>query len=191
MKLDRETFRGRLLASESWDAPSRNRYEQAVKDLVVRRLTSPQRWALGLLALVLAPSAVLFVWLAISQTQLPLLVRILFVEATLFAVALIAYLLTVLKRGMFHRRNVPTFVAGVMWVFTVVLSVHFVAVIPWIKNVSIAIHFLGIVMIVLLGAGLQLLRVCVEQSELNTHERLLEMLFRLTNGPPDSDASNN
>jgi hypothetical protein len=59
MKPDRETFRGRLLASESWESPARERYEQAVRDLVARRLTATQRWVLGLLALALAPSALM------------------------------------------------------------------------------------------------------------------------------------
>ena len=74
MKHDRETFRARLLASESWDSPARERYEQAVRDLVAQKLTSTHRWAIGLLSLVLAPSALLFVWLAVTQTQLPILV---------------------------------------------------------------------------------------------------------------------
>jgi NADH:ubiquinone oxidoreductase subunit 3 (subunit A) len=191
MKRGRETFRGRLLASESWDSPARAHYEQAVKALVAHALTTTQRWVFILLSLVLASSAVLFVWLAATQTQVPTLARMLFVEAALFAVALVVYLVTVLKRGVFHRRNMPTFVAGVMWVFALVLSIHFVALIPWVNNINVALFFLGIAMIVVAGTGLQLIRVCVEQSELNTHERLLEMLYRLSSGQPDSGRRDN
>jgi hypothetical protein len=77
-----------------------------------------------------------------------------------------------------------------MWIFAVLLSIHFVALIPILKNASIVVHFLGISMIVLIGAGVQLIRVCIEQSELNTHERLLEMLYRLADGTSRSETAN-
>lgn len=188
MEPEREPFRARLLASESWESPARERYEQAVSDLLSRKLTPAQRGAFGLLAVVLPCTAAAFVWLAATQGQLPVLGRILFLESALFAIVGAGYLDAVLRRGEFHRRRMPSFIAGLMWIFAVLLSIHFVALIPFIKNVSVAVHLLGLAMIVLIGAALQLLRTCIEQSELNTHERMLEVLCRLAEETPESDA---
>jgi len=35
-------------------------------------------------------------------------------------------------------------------------------------------------LVTMIGVGVQLLRTCIEQAELNTHERMLETRLRLT-----------
>ena len=67
-----------------------------------------------------------------------------------------------------------------MWCFAVVLAVNLLMLIPAVPDVKIAILFLGMALVTLIGTGLQLLRTCIEQSELNLHERLLETVLRLT-----------
>ncbi len=90
------------------------------------------------------------------------------------------YCVRVIRSGVFHRRRQPVFISGLMWCFAVVLSVHLLMLIPVVPDVKIGLFFLGIALVTLIGTGLQLLRTCIEQSELNMHERLLETVLRLT-----------
>ena len=60
------------------------------------------------------------------------------------------------------------------------MAMHFLVFIPEVSDVRIGLVFLGVALATMIGTGLQLLRTCIEQSELNTHERLLETVLRLT-----------
>ncbi|MGN6136179.1 MAG: hypothetical protein ACTHOU_16965, partial [Aureliella sp.] len=165
MKNEHEFFRQQLLANEPWDSAGRQRYEQAIQELLSYRLTSLHRGVILTLAVALILGAVLFAWLAITQNRLPILARFFLGEGTLFTIAMVVYLVGLLRRGTFHRRKTPTFVAGAMWIFAIFLSIHFVALIPFVPNPILGIYFLGMAMLSLAGAGLQFLAVCIQQSE--------------------------
>ena len=53
-------------------------------------------------------------------------------------------------------------------------------IIPEVSDVRICILFVGVTLVTMIGAGVQLLRTCIEQAELNSHERMLKTLLRLT-----------
>ena len=182
------SLRERLLASETWESPARDKYEKALNDLVTRKLTPIQRWSFMLVAIALTGFTVLLVWLVIAGPKLPLLVRAILVEGAVLQIVAVGYLIYVLRRGVFHRRRQPIFLSGLMWVFGVLLAIHFVALIPTLSDTNLAVSFLGIALFTLIATGLQLIRTCIEQSELNTHERLLELTYRLLDSGRDAES---
>lgn len=174
------SLRERLLISEDWDTPLREKYQAEVQTLLIQKLTPVRRWSLAVVSLVLISSSILSGWLAVTATELPTIARLCLIEGVVFQIVAVASCVRVLRSGVFHRRRNPVFISGLMWCFACFLSVHFLMLIPVVPDVKISIFFLGIALVTLIGTGLQLLRTCIEQSELNMHERLLETVLRLT-----------
>ena len=172
-------LRHQLLASENWDSPLRERYEAEVQALIVQQLTPVRRWSFVVVSIALLAFSVLSGWLAVTVTQLPWVARLMLVEGTVLQLVAAGYCMRVVSKGMFHARRHPVFLSGLMWCFSVLLAVHFLMLIPEISDVRIGVFFVGIMLVTIIGAGIQLLRTCIEQSELNTHERLLETVLRL------------
>ena len=173
-------LRKRLLANEAWDTPMRQKYEAEVQALLIQKLTPVRRWGLTIVSVFLIGLCILEGWLAVSQTELPTLVRLCFTEAVVLQVVALVYCVRVLRSGVLHRRRHPVFLSGLMWCFAVLMAMHFLVFIPEVSDVRIGLVFLGVALATMIGTGLQLLRTCIEQSELNTHERLLETVLRLT-----------
>lgn len=177
---DPSDFRGTLLTTEPWDPTLHDKYQREVQNLLIEKLPTRMRWSLTILSVVLSLMTVVLLYLAWTMNTLPALIRACFVEGAIFHVVAIVWSIRVIRSGVFHRRTQPVFLSGLMWCFAVLLSVHFFMLIPEIKNVNVSILFVGVSLATLLGTGVQLLRTCIEQSELNTHERLLETMLRIS-----------
>jgi len=173
-------LRERLLATEAWDSPLREKYEAEIQALLIEKLTPVRRWSLAIVSVFLIGLSILCGWLAVSLTELPTLVRLCFSEVVVLEVVALVHCVRVLRSGVFHRRRHPVFLSGLMWCFAVLIAVHFLVFLPEVPDVRIGLFFLGMALVTMIGTGLQLLRTCIEQSELNTHERLLETVLRLT-----------
>jgi hypothetical protein len=174
------TLRDRLLASEKVDATLRDKYAAELETLLIQKLTPRRRWSLAIIAAVMIGSAILYGWLAATQGKLPTFARVCLAEAAVLQVLAAVYCVRVIQSGVFHRRHQPVFISGLVWCFAALLAVHFLALIPTVPDARVGLLLLGIALVTLIGAGVQLLRTCIEQSELNTHERLLEAVLRLT-----------
>ncbi len=177
-----DSLREGLLSMESWDHAKRAEFDNAVQAMLEQRLTPVQRTSFTFVSIVVAALGCLNLWLAITMTQLPLIARLGFAGGVLFAIVAVVSLCRVLRRGVFHRRRDPVFQSGLMWVFAVLVSVLFLMLIPQLAEANLggSLGMLGIMLVTLLAAGVQLLRTCIEQSELNTHQRMLELALRLT-----------
>lgn len=182
------SFRERLLASESWDSPARHEYDESVRRLITRQLTLAQRVSFAAIAVALACLVPLHIYIVVSAAKLPSIARIMLLEGAALQVLVVGYLVYVLRTGVFHRRRTPSFLSGVMWIVGLLLAIHFVALIPTLNNVNVGMFFLGIAILSLVVPGLQLIRTCIEQSELNTHERLLELTYRLLEARGDANS---
>lgn len=172
-------LREQLLIKEAWDSPLGEKYKSEIQDLLIQKLTPVRRWSLAIVSIFLLGSCVMFGWLALSQTELPSLVRLYFVEGVIFQIVGLVHCVRVLRSGVFHRRRDPIFRSGLMWCFAVVLAVHFLMFIPEVPDVKTGLLFLGVALAAMIGTGLQLLRTCIEQSELNTSELMLKTVLRL------------
>jgi hypothetical protein len=181
-----DRLRDRLLTSETWDPRLHEQYQAGLQALLIQKLTPVRRWSLVFVAVLMLGSAFLCGWLAATQSKLPVLARICLVEAVVLQLVAALYCLRVVRSGSFHRRFQPAFLSGLVWCFAVLLAVHFLALIPTVSDVRTGILLLGVTLMTLVVAGVQLLRTCIEQSELNTHEKLLEAVLRLTGTRPSS-----
>ena len=180
MAKKQESFQERLLSCESWSASLREQYDRAIEDMLSGKLTVTQRWSLIGTSLGAALSAALFVWCA-ATAEAPLLIRLFFLEGVVFCIAWIAYAALILRRGVFHRRRHPLFVAGLVWILSVTLTINFLLAAALWPASGQGVFFVGLGITLLLGAGVGLLRTCIEQGELRTREHLLEMRFQLAN----------
>jgi hypothetical protein len=176
-----DALREGLLSMESWDDAKRAEFDDAVQAMLEQRLTPVQRTSFILASIVVVALACLNLWLAITMTQSPLIARLGFAGGALLAIVAVVWLRRVLRLGVFHRRRDPVFQSGLMWVFAVLVSVMFLMMIPQLAEANLggSLGMMGMMLVTLLGAGVQLTRTCIEQSELNTHQRMLELALRL------------
>lgn len=181
-----DELRDGLLSREAWDGSQHEQYKQAVNDLLERRLTPLQRASFTVLPFVMLGGAILMGWLGATWEQLPMLARAALIEGTVFQLVAAGWCVRVLRSGVFHRRKEPVFQSSLMWCFAVLLAVHFLMLIPTgeNQNTGVSLILIGTALMTLIGCGIQLLRTSIEQSELNTHERMLELALRLTSDQP-------
>jgi hypothetical protein len=94
-----------------------------------------------------------------------------------FGLAGLGLLGRILLRGTYRHDRDSTQQAGLIWVFVVLLVTIFMVAGGLGSIQGVGLIVCGIVF--LIGAGVMLLRTVVEQSELRTREKLLELELRL------------
>lgn len=91
-----------------------------------------------------------------------------------FALASIRYAARILRRGTNRRKSDSTTAAGMVFGFTIATAVGVALVMGRRLDPFLMFGFLFV-----LPAAVILLRTAVEQSELRTHQRILELEYRL------------
>lgn len=181
MKQSTDKLREGLLSSESWDQTQHAEFEQAVAQMVHKPLSRFQQISFAVIAVIVGALGIVQLAVAALTTQLPTPIRFGLAGLTLFNFAAVILLVIIVRVGSMNLRRDPGLQAGLMWFFSVLLSVFFLMIIPQIpaQHVGYAITMLGISLVALISTGLMLLRTCIEQSELNTHQRLLELTIHM------------
>ena len=168
-----ELSRDHLLALEEPDPALRAECERKLNAMLEIPLSPVRRASTVVVLAAAAGMAVLFVALLATES-VPWKTRGAFAVGLVFAAAWVAYAVRILRRGRYHRKTDSTTAANLAWVFSVVTAVAFALHSPD-KNPFVMFGFLF-----LLPAAVVLLRTVTEQSELRTHERLLELEYKLT-----------
>jgi cation transport ATPase len=167
-----ELSREHLLALEAEDPALRAEYERRLEAMLEVPLTTTRRVLTIAVAVVAAAMAVLFVALVATES-VPWKTQGAFALGMLFAAGWVAYAVRILRRGSYHRRTDSTTAANMAWAFTMLTAVAFALAAPH-KDPFVIFGFLF-----LLPAAVILLRTVAEQSELRTHERLMELEYKL------------
>lgn len=171
-------LRNELLDAEPEDAALRGDYERRLAAMFEMPLTWYRKAGLIFGIVVSAATAATAGVLAVRLRHERLaLVATLGVGSVLAVVgAVLAG--RILARGTYRRDRDSITQAGFIWVFTILMVTGFMLTggIDSIRGVGMTVF--GIVF--LIGAAVLLLRTVVEQSELRTREKLLEMELRLT-----------
>lgn len=175
MTNDRTGFSDRLIAVESLSADSRQKLQQELHDMFTRELTTSRRMIVGVIAIVALASAATCGYLAITEPDLPLLARIGLGTGTLFGVAWAAMAMRLARRGAIDLNRDSRRMATMVWVFTVLMMVFFLML-----GMSMEDRLLGLMMMTnglafLIGAAVYWLSHRIEQAELSTREKLLEL----------------
>jgi hypothetical protein len=178
MNENKKCLRDRLLASETINPTHREKYEKELHMLLEQKLIGARKWATigaGVLGIVFT---ILFSTCAImAPKEFPWLGRVGFAAGALFGLGWAISSARMLKKGSFHLKIDATIQAGLSWGVVVVMVTIFMLMAPGDKLWGVQMVLNGVVF--LIAGAVFLLRNCIEQSELRTREKLLELEYRL------------
>jgi hypothetical protein len=159
------------------DAPARVRYEKQLAALFESAITPALKSGLifgaltGVATVILCGSI-----LAVHRPNPPVLIEAMSL-GIVFGIAAAVFCVRVLMRGTYRRRSDATFYAGLIWGFTVLMQVAFMQADS--LHPQSAPRFTAFGLVFLIGASVILLRTVIEQSELRTREKLLEIQLEI------------
>ena len=147
--------------------------------MFIRELTTTRRVVFGIVAIVALTSALICASLAVTESTLPALPRIGLAVGTLFGFAWAVVAARICWRGVLDVKLDARRIAAMVWVFTVLMMVFFL-----MAGMSAKDRMLGLMMIAnglafLIGAGVYWITYRIEEAELNTREKLLQLELRL------------
>ena len=147
--------------------------------MFIRELSTPRRITFGIVAVLSLASAAVCGFLAVTEPNLPLLPCIGLGTGTLFGIAWAAVAVRVCRRGTIDLKLDSHRIAAMVWVFTVLMMVFFL-----MAGMTAKDRLLGLMMIAnglafLIGAAVYWLTYRIEQSELATREKLLQIELKL------------
>jgi hypothetical protein len=173
-------FREQFLAAESFDPALRQKYQLEVQAMFERKLTTPHRVVYVITGLLAVAFVVLFSTLAVAVPKgFPPLVRVAFGIGVLFSLGWAVLSYRILRRGSFLLRNDSKTMAGMVWVLMVIMITIFMVVSDRAGD-----HIWGVKMVVeglvfFIGAAVFLINTVVQDAQMRTQEKLLEIEYRL------------
>jgi hypothetical protein len=172
-----QNLRDKLLDAEQADPALRAEYERRIQAMIEQPLTTPRKLGSIFAMLACAATVVLSASIAYRYRGGPPAVLAGMALGIVFGLGGLALLGRILIRGTYRRDRDSTQQAGLIWVFVVLLVTIFMMAggVSSIQGVGLIV--VGLVF--LIGAAVMLLRTVVEQSELRTREKLLELELRL------------
>jgi hypothetical protein len=167
-----QDFRQRLLAAEPQNAALRAEYDRRIQAMFEVTVHPAKKAWFAFLVLFCVVSGTAAMVLAVTET-LPPAARIGLLMGAAFSGAWAFFLFRIVRRGTLRQRIDAPAAAGMMFVFSLLMCVLFaVSGMPTDKVLLAGVLFL-------LPAGLILLRTVVEQSEMRTQERLVELEYKI------------
>ncbi len=147
--------------------------------MFVRELRTPRRIAFSIVAIVSLVMAGVCGLLSLTEPELPLAARVGLGVGTLFGLAWSVVLSRILWRGALDLKVDNRMIAAMVWGFTVLMMVLFLFL-----GMSVEDRLKGILMIsyglaFLIAAAVHWLTHRIEQAELATREKLLQLELRI------------
>lgn len=174
MNQSERSFRDRLLAAEKVQPTEKYRKEMA--QLLERKLAPLQRTIIALVSVGSLASGLLMGWLAVAAPRgLPELARIGLGIGAIGGVVLAVLSVGVVRRGMMRRKTDPTRITNILFIVLVFSATVMLALMGQVSDAAKAVT-IGLYALMMLGmASLFLVLSRVEQIELRTREKLLEI----------------
>jgi hypothetical protein len=180
MTRDKLQFRRELLDCESIDAALRRKFQTEVQAMWERKLSSPRRAWFKMLAIIMLAMGIFFGCMAyLAPATLPPVARIAFVVGAVFCLASVFVIWQLARRGVMNLRTDPMRMAALGWAFVVMMVVVFMVISGMHPDSTRGLMLVINGIVFMIGAGLILIRTVIEQSELRTREKLLEIEYRL------------
>ena len=169
----------RLLAVEPLSPDSRQQLEQELSHMFQRELTTTRRTFFGAVAASALVSGGICGALALTEPDLPTLPRIALAVGSLFGLAWAVVAARICWRGALDLKRDARQIAAMVWTFTVLMMTFFLA-----AGMTADDRLQGLLLIAgglpfLIGAGVYWLSYRIEQAELNTQEKFLQLELRL------------
>ncbi len=183
-------FRERLLKVEPMTPALKERYEQEIHAMLEKQLTGVRRWVwLGSAILGLGFLALFGTLAVITPAEFPVYGRVGFVLGALFGIGWAILGIKVFRRGSLDLKLDTRAATGLTWGFVVIMVTLFMV---WAPDSIMGLRMIVSALVFLVMGVAFLLRHVIEQAELKTREKLLEIEYRLaelaeTMKPPGAD----
>jgi hypothetical protein len=179
MNADSHSLGQRLLAVEPLSPNSRQQLEQELSHMFQRELSKTRRTFFGAVAASALVSGGICGALALTEPDLPTLPRTALAVGSLFGLAWAVVAARICWRGELDLKRDARRIAAMVWTFTVLMMTFFL-----FAGMNAENRQQGIMMIVgglpfLIGAGVYWLNFRIEQAELSTQEKFLQLELRL------------
>ena len=147
--------------------------------MCVQELTTTRRTMFAIVAVVSLVSAGVCAALAVTEPTLPVLARIGLATGTFFGLAWAVVGARIALRGTIDLKVDNRRIAAMVWTFTTLMMVFFLVVGMSSKDRLLGLMMIGNGLAFLIGAAVYWLTHRIEEAELNTLERLLQLELRL------------
>jgi len=171
--------RERLLALEPENPALRAEYERRLNAMLETQLTGYRKWAWRVAPVFFLGACASFAMRAWHPGGLPPVGRAGFAVGALFAAAAAVQALRVAVRGTLRRPTDVRAATQIQLLFMVFGATIFLYATPQMGDLPHMLQALGIVVVFLVGGVAFLVQHLIEQSELNTRVRLLELEYQL------------
>ena len=173
------TLRDQLCELEPHNPLLRERYLKEMKAMLEKPLTFRAKL---FLAAVLIGSLAITVFLAVQaliHVELPALARLGMAGGAVFAAGWAVLCGRALRRGTLELRTEPAAQAALFWIFAVLLETCFLVLAPQFPDHFQATVALFSGLVLLIGAGVMMVCVRLQQAELQAREALLRLEYRI------------
>lgn len=172
-----DSFRERFLKLDHVTPALKERHDNEVQAMLMKQITGVRRWVwLGSAVLCVVIAVLLGTLAVMSPPEVPRLARIGTAVGALFSIGFAVLGLRIFRRGSIDLKFDAAVYNGLIWVF-VVLLVTLLMVIAPDSIIGLRMILSGLVFLIM--GAVFLIRHVIEQSELRTREKLLEIEYRL------------
>lgn len=173
-----DPWRERLLNAERMTPSLKQRYDREIHAMLEKKLTGFRRWVWLVSAVGGLAFAVGFGTLAVLMpAPFPLPGRIGFAGGALFGIGWSALGLRVFRRGALDLKNDTWAMAALSWILPVFLVTIFLVAAP---ETLAGLRMIVSGLVFLIAGAVFLIQNTVQQAELKSREKLLEIEYRLT-----------
>ena len=177
----RKEFRDRLVEMEQTTPSLKERYQKETKAMFEKKLTRPMKLAwigTGILGM---GFVVLFGTTAImAPKELPMLARSMFVAGAVFGLAWAVLAALIVKRGAMSLKSHGKALVGMTWCFLVLLTTLTLLLASQHPDRIVGVHMICAVLPFLIMGAVFMIQYRIQEAELNTREKLLEIELRMT-----------
>jgi len=168
-----------LLGIEQWDPVYQERYRKELQKMLEKKLTGVRRWSYIFWIVLGIGFTILFGTVAIIARELPVLARVGFAVGAVSGLVWACLAGSIVKRGVFDLKAHPKAMAGLSWVTVVIMVTLFMLIGSRIPDAIKGVQMVVNCLVFLMMAAVFMIFARINQAELNTREKLLEIELRL------------
>jgi hypothetical protein len=172
-------LRDKLCELEPTNPLLRERYDKELQAMFETKLSLPMKVFMGVVTVASIAIALFLGGMAVTHDKLPLVARAGMVGGSVFALAWAGLTAWSLRRGSILLRIQPPAMAALLWVFAVLMDTCFLVLAPGFPDHFHALVMLFLGLATLIGAGVFMIGINIQQATLRTQESLLRLEYRL------------
>jgi hypothetical protein len=169
----------RLSELEPLNPDLRDKYERALKHVFERTLTRSMKVFFGIVGVASLAMAIFLGSAGVVHDELPALARLGLAAGVVFSLAWTGLCVWTLRKGTWYAKIQPTVIAAIAWTFAVLLETLFLVLAPSAPDPYLWTVAILAGMVILIGAGVQFISTCIQQTELRMREAILRLEYRL------------